>query len=108
MVDKDDLEQKLWHLRDMCNNPDLTYEHTHPNGYRSETGDGGFSCYMEQEIFFKLGFPSRTILQVDMGNVYNHLLGIAMAVAYGRISPLRGADNIISYLNKKSKEFNDF
>lgn len=105
MVDQDELEKKLWHLRDMYNNPEVVYEHTHPKGYRFEAADGGFSCFIEQEILFKLGYSSRTILQVDMGNVYNHLLGICVATAYGRTNPSTGARQIIDYLKKKSTQF---
>lgn len=107
MVDQDELEKRLWHLRDMCNNSEIVYEHTHPNGYRSDTDDGGFSCYIEQEILFKLGYSSRTILQVKMGGVYGSLLGIVMSVAYGKISPSRGADRIFEYLRRNRKELDN-
>jgi len=107
VMEIDDLEKKLWKLRDMCNNPEIVYEHTHPNGYRSDTDDGGFSCYIEQEILFKLGYSSRTILQVNMGSVYGNLLGIVMSVAYGKINPQRGADRIVEYLKKNKKELSN-
>lgn len=107
MVDQDELEKRLWRLRDMYLKPEIIYEHTHPKGYRFEVPDNGFSCYIEQEILFKLGYTSRTILQIDLGRVYSHLLGIAMGVAYGKITPQSGSRRMIDYLRLKSKEFKE-
>lgn len=112
MVDQDELEKKLWHLRDFADGK-IDFPHNHEVQWKGKTlirpcpKEEQFGCFLDKEVMFQLGVSSRTIMQLDMGNIYNHVLGIIMACVYGYIPPTVAVSRIQSYLLKKAELFKE-